>query len=394
MAEEFDFRECHKYPLEDIRKYAKSIGIKTTGLKKLDLCKAIREAKLTEESEQAEEQEPGNGGEEVTNEYIANQLEKEAKLKGKGGKDYSVVALKTSASIIRNLDFQITSISQLKGIKGIGEGTKRRVDEILKLGALQGLEQKAEERKEKMTEDEKIIEELKTILFIGDAKAKQLLKAGVKGIEDLRERIKKKDKRIDLTDNQLVSLKYYNDMNQKIPYADVSRAGKCIIQLIKDTDSDNVAYVVGSHRRGKPFSSDVDILMSNTQGRNTLKEVVDFLTDDDVKFIVHTFSFGKVKFQGLYNYKYAEEGSNEENLTVRKIDVRWVPFESIWSSMLHSTGSDASNVRLRKLALEKGMTLSEFGLFDLKTRDQISIESEEDIFRILGTEYLPPEKRD
>jgi DNA polymerase/3'-5' exonuclease PolX len=132
--------------------------------------------------------------------------------------------------------------------------------------------------------------------------------------------------------------------------------------------------------------------MSNTQGRNTLKEVVDFLTD--IKFIVHTFSFGKVKFQGLYNYKYAEEGSNEDNLTVRKLDVRWVPFESIWSSILHSTGSDASNVRLRKLALEKGMTLSEFGLFDLKTREPIPIESEEDIFEKLGTKYLLPEERD
>ncbi len=389
MFEEFDFRNCHKYPLQDIKDYAKSINIKTKGLNKLDLCKAIRELKLSEETKEGVERG------EITNEYIASELEKEAKLgKSKllpgGKKDYSTIALRTSAAIIRNLKFNLTSISQLKRGEGIGEGTIRRVDEILKLGALQ----KIEERKKELTEDEKIVEELKSILFIGDAKAKELLKAGVKGIKDLRKRVDRKDKKIKLTDNQFISLKYYEDMKEKISYHDVARAGKCIIQLIKDTDPDNIAYVVGSHRRGKEFSSDVDILMSNTQGRNTLGEVINFLTDETVSFIVHTFSFGKVKFQGLYNYKYGEEELDENNITVRKIDIRWVPFESLGSSLLHSTGSDAFNVRLRQIAIDKGMKLSEFGIFDLKTGKQIPTSTEEDIFKTLGLKYTEPKDRE
>jgi DNA polymerase/3'-5' exonuclease PolX len=44
---------------------------------------------------------------------------------------------------------------------------------------------------------------------------------------------------------------------------------------------------------------------------------------------------------------------------------------------------------MRKRALQKGMSLSEHGL---KGNNQ-SIQSEEDVFKVLDMEYLPPEKR-
>jgi DNA polymerase/3'-5' exonuclease PolX len=50
---------------------------------------------------------------------------------------------------------------------------------------------------------------------------------------------------------------------------------------------------------------------------------------------------------------------------------------------------------MRRIALKKGLSLSEYGFTDLKTNKLLdyNVNSEEDIFKIIDMEYVKPENR-
>ena len=78
----------------------------------------------------------------------------------------------------------------------------------------------------------------------------------------------------------------------------------------------------------------------------------------------------------------------------RRIDIRFVPFESYGSSILYFTGSRKFNTDMRTHALKKGYSLSEFGLKNIKDGTTISCSTEEEIFKILNYPYKKPSERD
>lgn len=74
------------------------------------------------------------------------------------------------------------------------------------------------------------------------------------------------------------------------------------------------------------------------------------------------------------------------------VDLRVVPAES-WGAALHYfTGSTDHNVALRRLALEKKLKLNEYGVF--RGDKQIAGATEEEVYDILGLDYVPPELRE
>lgn len=75
-----------------------------------------------------------------------------------------------------------------------------------------------------------------------------------------------------------------------------------------------------------------------------------------------------------------------------QVDLRLVPTESFGAAMLYFTGSKQHNVELRKLALERGMSLNEYAL----TRGETVVagRTEEEVYRALGLAFIPPELRE
>ena len=81
----------------------------------------------------------------------------------------------------------------------------------------------------------------------------------------------------------------------------------------------------------------------------------------------------------------------------RHIDIRFVPYNSYHSSLLYFTGSMMTNKLMRTIALEKGYTLNEYGLFRYSNGqkgEKIITPSEKHIFDVLGIQYLEPEERE
>jgi len=90
-------------------------------------------------------------------------------------------------------------------------------------------------------------------------------------------------------------------------------------------------------------------------------------------------------------------GQGETKSSVRleaglQADLRLVPEESFGAALLYFTGSKEHNIELRRVAIDKGLSLNEYGL----TRGEkvVAGRSEEDVYRALGFAWVPPELRE
>ncbi len=75
-----------------------------------------------------------------------------------------------------------------------------------------------------------------------------------------------------------------------------------------------------------------------------------------------------------------------------QVDLRIVPPESFGAALLYFTGSKAHNIALRKLAIDKGWSLNEYGLTEGER--VIAGRTEQDVYAALGLAFIPPEMRE
>ncbi|MFQ5541630.1 MAG: DNA polymerase/3'-5' exonuclease PolX, partial [Candidatus Binatia bacterium] len=131
--------------------------------------------------------------------------------------------------------------------------------------------------------------------------------------------------------------------------------------------------VAGSIRRRKETVGDADILAISRKP----ERVMDFFVS--MPEVAHVLGKGKTKT--MIKLK--------NNLDV---DLRVVPDESFGAALNYFTGSKDHNVALRRIAQEKGIKLNEYGLF--RGSKQIAGKTEEEIYKVLGLSFIPPEIRE
>jgi DNA polymerase (family 10) len=68
--------------------------------------------------------------------------------------------------------------------------------------------------------------------------------------------------------------------------------------------------------------------------------------------------------------------------------------EKFGTALIYATGSKDHNVRLRELALSKGLSLSEHFLTKTDGSDEITYATEEEVYEALGLHWIPPELRE
>ncbi|MCJ1676063.1 DNA polymerase/3'-5' exonuclease PolX [Streptomyces sp. APSN-46.1] len=77
-----------------------------------------------------------------------------------------------------------------------------------------------------------------------------------------------------------------------------------------------------------------------------------------------------------------------------QVDLRVLPPASWGAGLQYFTGSKAHNVRTRALAVRQGLKLSEYGLFDAESGENLASETEEEIYARLGLPWIPPPLRE
>ena len=75
-------------------------------------------------------------------------------------------------------------------------------------------------------------------------------------------------------------------------------------------------------------------------------------------------------------------------------DLLVVPEESFGSALQYFTGSKEHDVALRKIAISKGLRLNEWGVYDDNNNRLIASSKEEEVYGILGLDWIPPEMRE
>lgn len=75
-----------------------------------------------------------------------------------------------------------------------------------------------------------------------------------------------------------------------------------------------------------------------------------------------------------------------------QVDLRHVPAGAFGAALLYFTGSKEHNIALRRIAIERGMSLNEYGL--TRGGEVVASRTEEDLYRALDLAWIPPELRE
>jgi DNA polymerase/3'-5' exonuclease PolX len=209
--------------------------------------------------------------------------------------------------------------------------------------------------------------------------------------------------KIELTHEQQIGIKYRKDLTTPIEHAEMQKLATFLKSIAKEVDNKLRVEMVGSFRRKRPFSNDIDLLLShpdvvNFQNLANLKRnyALEFYHLLETRgIIVDYFKNGslgkKTKKQKLLSAEFVIKGPY--SAVKHKVDMKMYPMENYPTALLYFTGSKDFNERLRRIAKRKGFKLSDFELVTSKANDIIKVNSEEDIFKALGQKYVSPENR-
>jgi len=289
-------------------------------------------------------------------------------------------AYNRAAMTINSLQQDVASIykegglSALMELPGIGKGLAEKIEEYIKTGKVD----KYEDLKKEYPID---FTSLLNIEGIGPKTAIMLYKKlGINDTDSLIKAIeshKLKDlprfgaKKEEEIAKGLDILKTYK--GRILLSEGLTEAEKIIDELNKSGLVEKVA-IAGSTRRMSETLGDLDILAMSKH----YDEVMDLFSKlDDVTNIVVK---GQTKTTVALNI-----GTT--------CDLRVIDPKSFGAALQYFTGSKYHNIKVRKIAIDKGYKLNEYGLFD-KDNNIISNVDEADIYDKLGMDYIPPEMRE
>lgn len=243
----------------------------------------------------------------------------------------------------------------------------------------------------------KAIEIFRGIYGVGLSQASRWVNEGYRTLEDLRVN------NVKLTDNQRIGVEHYDDLQTRIPRAEVAEHGRFVKETLTQLDPAFEATIMGSYRRGARNSGDIDIIITKP--------------GVDIQHIRHTV-VGKLIPQ-LFKQDFLKFGlaTGDENSgskwhgcsclptskVWRRIDFLFVPYDEMGAALIYFTGNDIFNRSMRLLASKKGMRLNQRGLYRNVMRGKqrqkttkgelMEGKDEKRIFEILGVPYRPPEHR-
>lgn len=131
--------------------------------------------------------------------------------------------------------------------------------------------------------------------------------------------------------------------------------------------------VAGSFRRRKETVGDLDILAISADGQATTDRFVEY------EEVEHVLAKGSTRATVIL------EGGLQ-------VDLRVVREESYGAALIYLTGSKAHNITLRRLAQERGLKISEYGVF--KGDRRIAGRTEAEVYAAIGLPWMPPELRE
>ena len=307
---------------------------------------------------------------------IFNELAEYLEMEGVQFKPYAyqkaALTLETLKNDVEDL-YKTGGLKALKSIPGVGESMALKIEEYLTTGRMQYYE----EFKKKMPI---ALDEIVGVEGVGPKKARVLFeKLGVKTLEELEEAARthkiaplfgfgdKTEKNILQAIDFLKSSKGRFLLGEILPIADQ------VLEQLRSLPEVERANTAGSVRRMKETIGDVDFLVVSTNPAKVMEFFVSLP--------------GVVKVWG--------QGATKSSVRLKEgfdMDIRVIAPESYGAALQYFTGSKDHNIALRKIAIDHGFKLSEYGLF--QGSQIIAAQTEEEVYGKLGMPWIPPELRE
>jgi DNA polymerase (family 10) len=133
--------------------------------------------------------------------------------------------------------------------------------------------------------------------------------------------------------------------------------------------------VAGSLRRMKETVKDIDLLVTSTEPARVIRTLV------TLPSVVEVVARGDTKATVRH-----QEGLH--------VDLRVVAPEAFGAALQYFTGSKEHNVRVREMARRRGLTISEYGVFEERSGVRVAGATEEELYAAVGLPWIPPELRE
>jgi DNA polymerase (family 10) len=300
-------------------------------------------------------------------------------LELKENNPFKVRAYQKAAMNIGSLSEPLDSIykkgglTSLKEIPGIGEAIAEKIEELIKTGKLKAYQKLEKEFPRKFVE-------LMTVPGMGPKTAIMLKsKMKIDSVEKL-EAAAKKGLLHDLPgmgekkeQNILKGIEQHKRHVSRVLLPVAFEHARALVDHLKKLKEVQEAIPAGSLRRLKETIGDIDILVISKAPNKVMDRFVKYPEVDRVLSKGETRS-SVVLHDGM------------------QADVRVLPGEDFGAALHYFTGGKLHNIAIREMAQDRGMKVSEYGIFRGKKR--VGGEREEDIFRLLGLKYIEPELRE
>ncbi|KAJ7451680.1 hypothetical protein FB451DRAFT_1283983 [Mycena latifolia] len=364
-------------------------------------------------------------------EMLKSNKEEEAQSPDKN--PYKIRAFTVAIKAIGELDHPIQSAGEAKTLKGVGPGILRRIQDFFETsGHTPSVVDPA--AVDQLKRNRIARAELEQITGIGPVKARELVEAGCMNLEQLRT----PKYMAMLSPIQRIGVTYFRHFEQRVSRIEA----ETVTQFIRDAIPSKYEVIIGgSYRRGKPSSSDIDLIIlhpdhvhvpvptgtlakptfGTTRRRSAAlptsllqAEVVPALQTRGL--LAAALSSGDLKWQGIVLLPESDSPTTTDQIgerqrrlaaiesgegSYRRMDLNLVAQKSRGAALLALTGDTEFSRSLRIRASRLGMHLNEIGLWRWNADEEeetgfwelVRAETEEELMQTLGMEYVEPVKR-
>lgn len=300
-------------------------------------------------------------------------------LKGEG--PFKVRAYEHAARILENLEDDLGALvdaGKLTSISGIGDALAQKIEVLYRTGELDFYQ------KLKASVPAGVLALLE-VQGLGAKKVRALYhKLGITSLDQLKQACEagrvaelpgfgKKSQ-----DNILTSINHLEIYRQRHLWAKVEPLVERVLAGLRALPEVERAECAGSFRRYAETVGDLDFIVAA----------------EDPAPVMEWFTC----IEGVESVTAKGDTKSSVRMdTGLQMDVRVVPLAQFFFALHHFTGSKDHNIKMRQRALSQGLSLSEWGVTSIHEDHQgpiTSVESEADLFRLFGLEYIPPAVRE
>jgi DNA polymerase (family 10) len=282
-------------------------------------------------------------------------------------------AARTIAGLAQNLAGLLEAGKDLAELPGIGAAIAEKIRTIVKTGRLPQLE-------EVEARTPAALSGLMKIEGLGPKRVRTLYeKLAIRTPEDL-ERAARSGRIRELagfgkkTEALILErVRQFHGEMQRMRLPEAEDIAEPLLAYLKQSPGIKEISVAGSLRRRRETIGDLDILVTAKKDSPVMER---FVAYDEVNGVV-------------------SRGDTRSTVVLRSglhVDLRVVPQVSYGAALCYFTGSKAHNIALRKIAVDKGLKLNEYGLF--RGAKRIAGRSEQEVYARLGLTWVEPEMRE